>query len=57
MSDTIIVIYRLYWSLALCVGAAGIGVTIHEIVYSRTGFLSKLLALELAFLLQYYLPS
>lgn len=50
MSDTIIVIYRLYWSLALCVGAAGIGVTIHEIVYSRTGFLSKLLALELAFL-------
>jgi len=50
MSDTIIIIYRLYWTLAICGGIVGLGVTIRELVGSRTSLLLRLLELELAFL-------
>jgi len=50
MSDLITTIYRLYWTLAICGGLAGIGVTIYRLVDSRTGFLLRLLELELVFL-------
>lgn len=50
MSDTITIIYRLYWTLAIFGGIAGLGVTIHELTSSRTSFLLRLLELELAFL-------
>lgn len=50
MSDAITIIYRLYWTLAICGGIAGLGITIHELTSSRTSFLLRLLELELAFL-------